>query len=750
MKQDRVMSYIPITIVAVCIGISQAAVAYEQPTHEELTEAAATRSELPRGVLRDLGLVDLKSQLNGKSVLEWMRYGADFEDSKIPYNIEPKFRFLNHFYNPLNGQGFSDPKLPGPVSTGLPSPSWGLEDESDIDGQDYSLKDGYQWLLNGLTLPNKSDREEYLAKTFRTLGHVVHLIQDAGQPQHTRNDDHWYKSLYETVSNEEMKNKTLPYDGYPIVQFSKPRDFFHTLPPGASNVLQGRGLAEYSNRGFVTTRTNFTGSLGDGSSEFPISTFINNPNFPTPNGNGATISTLNIHDPSLLGNSKPNLMGDISFVGTNVPDTYDPSKTAFNPRTSSYSVFDADLEKYNLGGAKFTLNRFNIKEAHKFLIPRAVSYSAGLINWFFRSKIDMVKDSANANQYLIKNIGTEPLQGTFTLYYDDVNDVRKSVDGAQWTTATLTPNNQLDPAATITAPAFTPPTDAKTANTYTLVFVGKIGADITNPAAMDSVAAKIITNVATDVIVNGYFHTCELLGNGTVRCWGDNSWGQLGDGTYNQSTDPVMVLGITSAVALSAGVVHTCALLADGTIRCWGRDYFGELGDGLSILDGVSSSASPVTVLGISSALAIAAGGSHTCAEQVGGATKCWGDNLHGQLGDGHSQSDNWGGTDIYWSAYPVSVLGISSAIAVFAGEGHSCVVLIGGAVNCWGANDQGQLGDGNSGPNAYGTGVYWSSTPATVLGINSATSFSVSGFLSKPICVRLTDGAEQCWGWGL
>ncbi len=81
-------------------------------------------------------------------------------------------------------------------------------------------------------------------------------------------------------------------------------------------------------------------------------------------------------------------------------------------------------------------------------------------------------------------------------------------------------------------------------------------------------------------VTAGGFHTCALLADGTVRCWGLNANGQLGDGTRNDSTTPVTVSLPLSATAVAAGGYHTCARLADGTVRCWGYNYYGQLGNG--------------------------------------------------------------------------------------------------------------------------------------------------------------------------
>ena len=192
-----------------------------------------------------------------------------------------------------------------------------------------------------------------------------------------------------------------------------------------------------------------------------------------------------------------------------------------------------------------------------------------------------------------------------------------------------------------------------------------------------------------------------------VKCWGMNKRGQLGDGTINNKTTPVSVLGISTAIAVTAGSSHTCALLSNGTIKCWGYNGYGQLGDGTTI-----GKVIPVPVLGISTAVAISAGTSHTCAVLSNGTTKCWGKNNYGQLGNGTTMN----------SSVPISVSDISTSIAVTAGYAHTCalifdtVSLSGNRVMCWGRNNYGQLG------NETTTN---SSVPIYASGISTATAVS-------------------------
>ena len=130
----------------------------------------------------------------------------------------------------------------------------------------------------------------------------------------------------------------------------------------------------------------------------------------------------------------------------------------------------------------------------------------------------------------------------------------------------------------------------------------------------------------------GYGHTCALLSNATMRCWGENIEGQLGNGTTaNPGTaQPVAVSGITGAGAITTGAYHTCALLGNGTLRCWGRNSQGQLGNGT-----LTRSSTPVTVGGITGVAAVSGGGAHTCAVLGDGTVWCWGETSSGNSATG-------------------------------------------------------------------------------------------------------------------
>ncbi len=247
----------------------------------------------------------------------------------------------------------------------------------------------------------------------------------------------------------------------------------------------------------------------------------------------------------------------------------------------------------------------------------------------------------------------------------------------------------------------------------------------------------------------GSFHTCALLSGGTVECWGYNAYGQLGDGATTSSMTPVAVSSLSGATAIAAGADHTCALLSDGTVKCWGYNVYGQLGNGTSTgpqtCGGIGCSSTPVAVSSLAGAIAISAGGNHTCAVLSGGSVECWGENFFGELGDGTSTgpqtctSNNYG-----CSTTPVVVSGLSGATAVAAGFEHTCAVLSGGTAECWGNAWFGQLGNGTStGPQTCG-GVPCSTTPVAVMGLSGATLISAG---REQTCAVLSGGTADCWG---
>lgn len=215
-------------------------------------------------------------------------------------------------------------------------------------------------------------------------------------------------------------------------------------------------------------------------------------------------------------------------------------------------------------------------------------------------------------------------------------------------------------------------------------------------------------------IAAGTFHVCATLANGTAECWGAGDSGQLGQGSTDDASTPVQVSGLSGPVtAISPGEYHTCALLQDTTVSCWGDDEYGQLGDGITLDGPPYISLTPVQVVGLSSVQAISDGPYDGCALLADGTVQCWGTNEFGILGNGTTTDSN----------VPVAVSGLSSAQAIAVGTYHACAELSDATVKCWGWNGTGGRGYGQLGDGTFTD----SSTPVAALYVKGVTSIAAS-----------------------
>ncbi|MEU1186920.1 hypothetical protein [Streptomyces sp. NPDC005859] len=239
-------------------------------------------------------------------------------------------------------------------------------------------------------------------------------------------------------------------------------------------------------------------------------------------------------------------------------------------------------------------------------------------------------------------------------------------------------------------------------------------------------------------VAAGCTYSLALLSNGTVKAWGNNFSGQLGNGTTGApSTTPVTVIDpgnpsapLSGVIAIAAGCDHSLALLSNGTVKAWGLNDSGQLGNGTV----GGKSGTPVTVIDPSNPSApltgvrdIDGGVSHSLALLFTGTVKAWGDNSVGQLGNGST-----GGA----SGTPSTVINLTGVRDIDAGFNHSLALLFTGTVKAWGDNSVGQLGNGSTG------GA--SGTPSTVINLTGVLGISAGGSHNL---ARLFDGTLRAWG---
>jgi alpha-tubulin suppressor-like RCC1 family protein len=217
----------------------------------------------------------------------------------------------------------------------------------------------------------------------------------------------------------------------------------------------------------------------------------------------------------------------------------------------------------------------------------------------------------------------------------------------------------------------------------------------------------------TTQVSTGAYHTCGLKMDGTVKCWGRWNEGQLGRGTTNNSGGynqvPVAITNLANVVAIATGAYHTCALLVDGTVQCWGRNTEAQAGGG-----GFNNFSAPTPVMLYGgSGLGIAAGGYHSCVLVNDGSVKCWGYNHDHEIADLPYDA----------IVPPAPIGNVGGAIAVTAGAYHSCALIAGGGVDCWGYNHDGETGSNPGWFNNVSIGAALQVDAATGAGVEGTTA---------------------------
>ena len=266
--------------------------------------------------------------------------------------------------------------------------------------------------------------------------------------------------------------------------------------------------------------------------------------------------------------------------------------------------------------------------------------------------------------------------------------------------------------------------------------------------------------LAAAMIAAGDSQSCALLDNSTVKCWGGNEFGQLGQGDTANRGDDANEMGADldlvdlgpgrTATAVAAGNNHMCALLNNGTVKCWGDNFYGQLGQGNTIDRGddpaeMGANLRPVDLGPGRTATAVAAGANHACALLDNGTVKCWGRNTVGQLGLGDTTNRGDDANEMGTNLRSVDLGPGRTATAVTAGANHTCALLDDGTLKCWGFNEDGQLGRGDTTNRGDAAGEMGANLPAVDLG-PGRTATAISGG-DNHTCTVLDNGTVKCWG---
>ncbi len=457
----------------------------ETRTHPDLSEIAARKSILVTQdyLKKSLGLAKgIDEIVSGKPVFEWMRDGALYEDDGSDLDaLLGRARYVNHFHDPTklwDNAGLSDMQN-GQSSIRWAQNSAGQENAIGGNWSWQALREFYYIALTGKAFDGhvmaftEEVRNNFLAWTFSGLGHQMHLIQDAAQPAHVRNDAHPIDGKGWTDGLETWARKNVPFieafastplspqvaldinnnDSLapsPITQFVDTRQYIASLIPDTSLAW---GISEYTNSNFVSDDTIFTENFGVDMHSFPY------PRYST--------QCYDLYDENNSANKKTTYLKRKSDNGCGGESI---NHFAVAGPLFKYLGFDWGLQRLTL-----KLDSAVHHDYAQKLIPRAVGYSAGLLNYFFRGDIDLIDEGSG---YVIVNNTEEDMDGTFELYYDNADDERTILLSNNFTIGTFSSGNNKSGNININRPV--------DAVRYFLVFRGRLGNEY------DAVVGKLI------------------------------------------------------------------------------------------------------------------------------------------------------------------------------------------------------------------------------------------------------------------
>lgn len=478
-------------------------------THTDFTSFAADRSVLGNPSLyEEWGLKGTVDTLNftptsGTSqiaIRQLLIRGVREEDSGGRQGL--------HFFDPTIAQGMN-----GMQYCSLPrnadSRTFGLEGLGQPEPNAFSYAAARKAMVAAFTESSKSVREQKFGLMFEALGHVIHFLQDLGQPQHVRNDVHLEFQLPQEMELTFIERRSR-YEGWASEEAA--RAAFARFPvygrvdklkaPGDFWKKDGKGIAEYTNRNFVSQDSNFEARNG---------AIVANSNYSSPVPTGMiTVPIENLWDPGVC--PAPGVpstkafcfaQGSVDFVSNQVTDLYTEQVPETNARAAMYSIFNQDLQTTGrtvnildfCPGATsksadklMTTNELTFPSAARFLIPRAIGYSAGMIDYFFRGKIDLYPHATDPGKLIFKNKGDEVLTGTVRLYYDGDDGFRHEIQGGNWLVTSLQPGALIELNKSEILPVL--PFPPKQHGVYIMVFTGTMGEETAIGDGPGAVVAK--------------------------------------------------------------------------------------------------------------------------------------------------------------------------------------------------------------------------------------------------------------------
>jgi len=708
----RKQIYITIFFLNMFLGLCEYSYGWEnKKTHPAITDKAVGVSSVDSYLKSQIGLdngilaelywdfpADMKERIKWgeaepekttRTTLEWVRLGSIIEDED---GHRWPWRPRHHFHAPIANPGVTPPNPNSGLDNKTDHPNWsGFPTWSpfDLTGEstlvwavqgiapmeptvnNESWQDARDSFYQSIILPEKSDREKFLAMTLLDLGCVLHMIEDLGVPAHARNDflfGHYRNAIdngnpFESWVEEKVAGNNWSGTG-PVV-FNKLAKYFDAdvyaggyLGNGISPPPGIWGLSECTNYQFMSTSTVF------GCSGIKYQ-------FPQP----AKEHTTSLAEYGKIGDT---VFQKIYFNGSNYGVLHLVRRSYTHYKKSIWGGDVAVVDSTN------TPDDVNVFEDYADItIPRTIDYATGLVNYFFRGRLNVEPNQIDPN--IVKLVITNNSNnsgvpqtikgGTFEIYRDDTNDTRTKINPTgitftpQWTPASTLPN---DGGLTKLIAQFAPP--AERVKKYIVVYKGSISENPADPDPNDPNA------IAVDIVRCGY----EIVAWAIDPAVGDK-YGQVSNAPQG-----------SHFIAIAAGKRHCLALESDGSIKAWGWDKYGQCSNTPTGNDFV----------------AIAAGNYHSIALKSDGSIVVWGDDSLWQItdkptgndfvaitaGDYHSLALKSNGTIVGWGGYndygecdaPAPDTGtVYTAIA--AGTYHSLALQSDGTVKAWGNNNLGQ-----------------------------------------------------------